>query len=174
VSYTYRLGIIGAGAMGAALARGVVTGGELSPGQIIVSDVQAGLLAPLGEVGLATSLDSQQLAQQAETVLLAVKPQVLATVAKSLSLQADQLVISIVAGVTLAHLGELLGEQQPVIRVMPNILAGVSASASAYVGNAAATEAHLELAQRLLSSVGTAVRVEEKPGLRRGLCRGDD
>jgi len=148
--------------MGAALARGVVAGGELSAGQVIVSDLQAELLAPLGEQGLATTSDNEQLVRQAETILLAVKPQVLAEVVKSLPWQADQLVISIAAGVTLARLGELLGAPQPVIRVMPNILATVGEAASAYAGNAAATAAHLERAQRLLSSVGTAVRVEEK------------
>ncbi len=162
MAYDYELGIIGVGEMGGSLAAGFVDSGLVAPEQIIASDLRDDLLASLGLRGIATTRDSVQVAAQAQTVLLALKPQILPAVCPSLSLQADQLVISIAAGVTLARLGELLGEAQPIIRVMPNILAAVSQAASAYVGNAQVTAAHLELAQRLLSSVGTAVQVEEK------------
>jgi pyrroline-5-carboxylate reductase len=162
VASEYELGIIGVGEMGGNLAIGFVDSGQIAAGQIIVSDLRDDLLVFLGERGMATTRDSQQVVAQAATVLLAVKPQVLPEVCRSLRLQPDQLVISIAAGVTLARLGELVGETQPIIRVMPNILAAVSEAASAYVGNGQATEAHLDLAEGLLSSVGTAVRVEEK------------
>lgn len=158
----YELGIIGVGEMGGNLAVGFVDSGQIAPERIIVSDLRDDLLALLGERGLATTRDNQELVAQAETVLLAVKPQILPDVARGLSLRPGQLVISIAAGVTLARLGELLGDGQPIIRVMPNILASVAEAASAFVGNAHVTEAQLDTAQALLASVGTAVRVDEK------------
>jgi len=162
VAYEYELAIIGVGEMGGNLAVGFVDSGQVAAAQIIVSDLRDDLLFPLGERGLTTTRESGRAAAQAATVLLALKPQVLPAVCPALRLQPDQLVISIAAGVTLARLGEMLGEERPIVRVMPNILAAVSQAASAYVGNAHATEAHLALAQRLLASVGTAVCVEEK------------
>jgi pyrroline-5-carboxylate reductase len=158
----YELGIIGAGEMGGNLATGIAAGGAVAPAQIIVSDLRDDLLAAMGEQGLATTHDNQALADQARTLLLAVKPQVLPDVCRTLRVRPDQLVISIAAGVPLARLGELLGTEQPLIRVMPNILAAVSGASSAYAGNAHATDEHLALADRLLSAVGTAVRVDEK------------
>jgi len=158
----YELGIIGVGEMGGNLAIGFVDSGQVAADRIIVSDLREDLLTFLGGRGMATTRDNQEVAEKSETVLLAVKPQILPDVARGIRLRPDQLAISIAAGVPLARLGELLGEGQPIIRVMPNILAAVAQAASAYVGNAHATEAHLALAQALLSSVGTAVRVEEK------------
>lgn len=158
----YELGIIGAGEMGGNLATGFVASGCLAAGKIIVSDLRDDLLEAHAQRGLATTHDNQQLVEQSRTVLLAVKPQVLPQVAAGLRLQPGQLVISIAAGVPLARLGELLGGERPIIRVMPNILAAVSQAASAYAGNEFATAEHLDLTDRLLSCVGTAVRVEEK------------
>lgn len=162
MALAHQLGFIGAGQMGGSLAAGIVEAGLLSAGDIIVSDLQDDLLAAMKQRGMATTRDNQELVDAAETVVLAVKPQILAQVMEPLRLREGQLVISIAAGVTLGRLGGLLGEQQPIIRVMPNILAAVSEAASAYAGNAFATDEHLALAQRLLSGVGTAVRVEEK------------
>jgi pyrroline-5-carboxylate reductase len=162
VSYRYELGVIGAGHMGGGLVLGFVDRGLLAADSIIISDLRTELLAFLDKRGLTTTQDNQELVAQAQTILLAVKPQVLAEVVKPLALQPDQLVLSIAAGVTLARLGELLGAQQPIIRVMPNILAAVAEAANAYVGNAHVNEEHLALAERLLGGVGTAVRVEEK------------
>lgn len=162
MSTTYDLGIIGAGAMGAALARGFVTGGAASCGQIMVSDVREEVRTTLAAEGFAATADNQQLVDQSAVILLVVKPQVLAEVLKPLRIDPGKLVISFAAGVTLARLAELLGDGRPLIRVMPNILAVVSEAASAYTGNAYATEAHLELARQLLCGIGTAVPVEEK------------
>ena len=162
MAHAYELGIIGAGAMGSALARGFVAGGAVSCDRVIISDVRDEVRDALAAEGFAATADNQQLVDQSATLLLVVKPQVLADVLKPLQIAATQLVISFAAGVTLARLTELLGDDRPLIRVMPNILAVVSEAASAYAGNAHATAAHLDLAQQLLCSIGTAVQVEEK------------
>jgi pyrroline-5-carboxylate reductase len=163
MSRQYTLGVIGAGAMGAALVRGFVERGALKAAEIIVADVRLEVLEALAQSsGVAVTTDNPAVIAQSQAVLLAVKPQLLAEVARPLAWQPGQLVISIVAGVTLAALEGLTAPDQPLVRVMPNILATVTEASSAYAGNASATAEHLAFAERLLTSVGTAVPVPEK------------
>lgn len=160
---TYQLGVIGTGAMGSALVSAVIKAGTLPAGQVVVSDVrQEALDAFSAATGAATTTDNQRVFDEAETVLLALKPQILATALEPLRPRPGQLIISIAAGVSLGKLAGMLGDNLPIVRVMPNILATVGAAASGYAGNALATAEHLALADRLLTSAGAAVRVDEK------------
>ncbi len=98
----------------------------------------------------------------ADVVIVAVKPgDVPATMESALqALAADALVLSIAAGVTIATL-EALVPGRPVVRAMPNTPALVGQGASAIAPGSAATDDHLDLAERLLGAVGIVVRVDE-------------
>lgn len=160
---TYQLGVIGTGAMGSALVAAVIKAGTIPAEQVLVSDVRPEALeAFAAATGAATTTDNQRVIDESETILLALKPQILPVALEPLRLRPGQLIISIAAGVSLARLGSLLDSEQPIVRVMPNILATVGAAASGYAGNALATTEHLTFADRLLTSAGVAVRVEEK------------
>ena len=76
------------------------------------------------------------------------------------ALGADTIVVSIAAGVTITEL-ERLAPGRPVVRAMPNTPALVRLGASAIAGGTHATESHLGVAEQLLGSVGTVVRVPE-------------
>jgi pyrroline-5-carboxylate reductase len=159
----HALGVIGAGAMGAALVRGFVGQGALAAGEVIVADVRAEAAQALAAAtGVSVAAGNAEVVGQAEAVLLAVKPQILAEVAQPLEWRPGQLVISIAAGVSLARLQALTTPEQPLVRVMPNVLVTVSEGASAYAANDRATAEHQALVQRLLASVGVAVPVPER------------
>jgi pyrroline-5-carboxylate reductase len=159
----YTLGVIGAGAMGAALVRGCVTRGALNAAEVIVADVRPEAVEALAQTtGVAVAGSGAEVVSQSAAVLVAVKPQILGDVLQPLPWQPGQLVISIAAGVSLQRLQQLTAPDQPLVRVMPNILATVAEAASAYAGNAEATAEHLEFVRRLLTSVGTAVVVPER------------
>lgn len=113
-------------------------------------------------LGVRTTSDNQQVLDEAAVVLLAVKPQVLGAVLEPLNFRPDQLVLSIAAGVTLAKLTALTAETQPLVRVMPNILATVAQASSAWAPNAHVAPEQAELVQSLLDSAGVAVKVEER------------
>jgi pyrroline-5-carboxylate reductase len=100
---------------------------------------------------------------EADIVVVAVKPDDVVDVLESAAaaLDDDALVLSIAAGVTLATL-EAAVPDRPVVRAMPNTPALVRAGASAIAGGTRATDAHLDLAERVLGSVGVVVRVPEK------------
>ena len=98
----------------------------------------------------------------ADVVVVAVKPgDVEATLETALpALGAGTLVLSIAAGVTIARI-EAFVPDRPVVRAMPNTPALVGLGASAIAGGTRATAEHLDLAERLLGSVGIVVRVRE-------------
>jgi pyrroline-5-carboxylate reductase len=160
----YRLGVIGTGAMGAALVRGFVGTKTLRPAQIVVADADSAKRDALAdELNVAVGTNEQAV-MQTEATLLAVKPQILAHVLAPLAacIPPGHLVISIAAGVPITRLRELLGDRTHVIRVMPNVLCAVGAAASAYALGPAVTAAEAKLAATLLGSVGVAQAVEEK------------
>ena len=160
---TYDLGVIGAGVMGSGLVRAALQAGFVSADRVLVSDVSAEALARQAEaLGVCTTADNQHLVSESAVVMLAVKPQVLAAVLEPLRFRPGQLVISIAAGVALAKLTALIGEDQPLVRVMPNVLAVVGQASSAYAANACASAEQRDFAGRLLACAGVAVPVEER------------
>jgi len=106
---------------------------------------------------LGESLDPQ------ETILLAVKPQNLREVARSLRAQLrGQLVISIAAGIRTTDLSKWLGGHQRICRVMPNTPALVSAGVSALYAMPAVSTADRQHAQAILSAVGGTLWLERE------------
>lgn len=165
------LGIIGAGQMATALARGWLERGLLTPQQLVASDSDAGAAERFaGQTGGCVLSDNRKVAAACDTLLLAVKPQHVASVFRELygQLGPKHLVISIVAGVTLDALaagfgvggGQAAGPR--LVRVMSNTPALVGCAASAYALGATALEEDAKLVEALLSAVGTVCRVEER------------
>ena len=100
----------------------------------------------------------------AQVIVVAVKPQIFDAAMTGLGMprQASPLVISIVAGKTIASLERHFGGDAAVVRAMPNTPAAVGRGITAFAPNRAVTTAQLALATRLLSAVGEVVAVERE------------
>ena len=151
------IGIIGAGSMGSAIARGLVKSGALEPANVVVCDPLASCTEPLAEFGMRAVSDARELAEAAtDVVLIAVKPQVLADVCAPLaSMLEGRLVVSIAAGVALATLEELLPGAR-IVRVMPNLPIQVLSGATAVCAGSQATSEDVELVRSLFAQLGAA------------------
>jgi pyrroline-5-carboxylate reductase len=158
------IGFLGAGKMATALAKGFVRAGLLTARDVIASDpIAAAAAAFAKEVGARTTASNLDVLEQAEVLVLAVKPQQVAAVLAEIrgEFTPKHLLISIAAGVPLGRLEAGLGAEARIIRVMPNTPALVGASASAFALGKTALPKDGELAQKLLSSVGLAFQVKE-------------
>lgn len=161
---TLKIGFLGAGKMASALAKGFVASKLVAPKQLIASDVYEGARAAFAaEVGGSVTESNLEVLRFANVIVLAVKPNQVAAVIAELkpAFTARHLLVSIAAGVTLAHLEAALPPKSRVIRVMPNTPALVGAGASGYALGSQATTEDGALAQRLLSAVGVAFAVKE-------------
>jgi pyrroline-5-carboxylate reductase len=161
---TLRIAFIGAGRMAAALARGLIAAGVTRSQDLVASDVSPEARSGFEtSTGVSTTSSNLEAIRDREVIVLAVKPQTMAGVLTEIGgdVTADQLVISIAAGIPLATLTNALGEQTRLIRVMPNTPCLVREGACAFSRGGTATEEDARLVESLLSTVGLAVEVPE-------------
>jgi len=160
-----RIGLIGAGQMATALAQGFIKAGLTTSDRLMASDPDEQARQRFAHtVGASTTSDNLAVAAHSTVLFLAVKPQQLAVAVADLrgNISSDCLVVSIAAGIRLKVLGELLGANQRIVRVMPNTPCLVGEGACAYSLGEKATPADDALVGRLLSALGSAWQVEEK------------
>ena len=164
------IGFIGGGNMATALARGLMANGR-SAAQIAVADPD-----PLARTRIATALPGVQVTEgndavfsRADTLILAVKPQQMETVASGLgslyksTADGPSLIISIAAGISLASLKKWLDSDVSLVRCMPNTPALVNCGITAIYADSGVVQQQRQLAQQLLGAVGQVVWVSREP-----------
>lgn len=157
-----KIGFIGAGNMAGALIKGLLRAGQYAPADVWVSDpvdAQLRRLKRLHKVDFTR--DNRELVRQSQTIVLAVKPQVMATVLDDVRVEVNprKLFISIAAGFPLRRLETGLGGQARVVRVMPNTPVLVGRGMSVAVAGTKATPADLKHTLKLFKAVGDAVAI---------------
>jgi pyrroline-5-carboxylate reductase len=159
---TGTLVLVGAGKMGGAMLEGWLKAGA-DPKKIVALDPAPppDSLSLLKQHGIRHNPPVDSITD-AEVVLTAVKPQVMDTVLAPLHSLATSkpLILSVIAGKTIAKLAAHFGEHASIIRTMPNTPAAVGRGITAMVGNAHVTSQQMALAEQLLSTIGEVVRVE--------------
>jgi pyrroline-5-carboxylate reductase len=158
-----RIGFVGAGNMAEALIRGLTSAGVAESRQIIAAEPREERRAELSSrYGIQTTADNSEVAREADILLLAVKPQVMARVLDEIQphVKPTALVISVAAGIPTAAIEAHLPRVR-VVRTMPNTPALVGAGATAIAAGGHATRADLDAAKRIFDSVGMSVVVEE-------------
>ncbi len=154
--------LVGAGKMGSAMLEGWI-GLGLDPGRAVVIEPQpAPAVAELAARGLQLNPPPDSI--RPDAVLLAVKPQtapeVMAAVAALVS--PGTVIISIMAGRTLAFLGRALPPETAIVRAMPNTPAAIGRGITVAVANPRVTAAQRVLAHALLAAVGTVEWVADE------------
>ncbi len=153
------VGFIGAGAMGGAIARGLVASGTLEAKNLSICDLSEGVRSSFSDLGAASFDDASKMFETSapSVVFLAVKPQVLSAAVEPIAaFLAPRLVVSIAAGVKLATLESLLPAGTRVVRCMPNLPMQERSGAVAITAGSKASADDVALVQRLLSGMGVA------------------
>ena len=158
-----RVAFIGGGNMTRAIVAGMLAG-DYEAGKILIAEPLAEQRDALSDdlPGVLISADNIDVAGSAEIVVLAVKPQVLATVCRQLASTiqtTNALLISIAAGVHSADIDDWLGGGLAVIRVMPNQPALLRRGISGIFANEKVTQRQLTTASDIMSAVGAVVQV---------------
>lgn len=156
-----KIAFIGGGNMAAAIIGGLVSSGW-EPSWITVVDPNAHQRDRLArEHGIHTSEDVV-MAEIADIIVLAVKPQVITAVAKQMDANlSGKLILSIAAGVTIATLEDLFGPIA-IARTMPNTPALLGLGATGLFVNEHTTEAQRVAAQAIIEAFGICVTVERE------------
>ncbi len=156
------LAILGGGKIGEALLSGLLRGSR-SAADIVVSEKHAERAAHLAATYKIDVLDIGDAVARADVLLLAVKPQDIDALLREIApaVTTSHLVVSVAAGVPTARIERQLPPGVAVVRCMPNTPALVDEAMTAVSAGAHASDAHLAVAESLLSAVGRVVRVPE-------------
>ncbi|HEX2252471.1 MAG TPA: pyrroline-5-carboxylate reductase [Thermoanaerobaculia bacterium] len=160
-----RIAVLGAGKMGETLIRALVESQAVRAADVVATAAHPETLERLTErLGVAVTLDNREAVEGAGLVLLAVKPQVAASVLAEIGdrLAGDQILVSILAGVPLAALEARIAAAVPVVRAMPNTPTLVGAGMTALAGGRHAGPEHVAAAEAVFRRVGRTLVLDEK------------
>ncbi|KAF0191167.1 MAG: pyrroline-5-carboxylate reductase [Gammaproteobacteria bacterium] len=159
------IGFIGGGNMARSLIGGLIADG-IQPGDIRVADPNQQQLDDIRlSFGTHATLSNREVAEKSDIVLLAVKPQNIHAVSTELAptIEHDRpLVISIAAGIRLAHLGKWLGATTAIVRAMPNTPALVKSGATVLVANRHVSTGQRNQAESIMRAVGMTLWLEDE------------
>jgi pyrroline-5-carboxylate reductase len=165
---TNKIGFIGGGNMASSLMSGLIASGHPAE-QLWVSDINADTLSNLAAtLNVHTSMSNDEVINEVDVIVLAVKPQMLAEVAKNAAAMVQQkksLIVSIAAGINQNSLSQWLGIDTAIVRCMPNTPALVLTGATALHANRNVNTKQRNLAETILRSVGIALWVDNESEL---------
>ncbi|UZJ76956.1 pyrroline-5-carboxylate reductase [Fictibacillus sp. KU28468] len=163
---TKKVLFIGAGSMAEAIAAGMVNQDKLPPSNIMMTNKQneerrIELMKKYKVIALPYS---EVRVQEADLIILAMKPKDAekALIELKPKLKPDQIVLSVLAGISTGFMEEILPDEQPVIRVMPNTSSTIGESITAVTGGQSVTMEHIEIAKELFSAIGRVKVIEEE------------
>ena len=157
-----RVLLVGAGSMGKAILSGCIKNQIWNKDEIIIkgrNEESSRIIAEELEVDF--SLDGHE-AGQVDMVLIAVKPNVVESVLSMIAPYKPKRVLSVAAAIPISFLENLLMEGTEVIRVMPNTPCSIGEGMTAIAPGNTSSEAFIQQAQLIFSSLGKAVVVTEK------------
>jgi pyrroline-5-carboxylate reductase len=150
--------LLGCGKMGSAMLAGWLESGLAATSVHVIDPAPSDWLRGTG-VHLNADLPASP-----SIVVVAVKPQIMAEALPGVAglSGGDTLFLSIAAGTPLAFFERLLGATTPIVRAMPNTPAAIGRGITAMIGNAAATDTHMQTCEALLAAVGQTVRLDRE------------
>jgi len=154
------IAIIGTGIIGGAIAKGLIKSGY--KGKIIATRRNLEKLKELHELGVSITSDNKKAAEEADIVLICVKPNdVLHVLEEIKGAVAGKLVISTAATIPLKHYKRVVPEAR-FVRTMPNIAILVQESFTAYTCDKDVTSEDKDKVESLFGILGVCMEVEEK------------
>ncbi len=163
--FQMKLGFIGTGNMASAIMGGIIKNQIIPAEEIIGADLFAsGRERAKAQFGIHVTDSNKEVVEKADVIVLSVKPQFYADVIHEIKdvIRADQIVITIAPGKTLAWLAEQFGKDVKLVRTMPNTPAMVGAGMTAACPNEHMTEEETAYVRTLLESFSRVEIVPER------------
>jgi pyrroline-5-carboxylate reductase len=157
------IAIIGGGNLGTAIAEGLVKSKFAKAADITVTRRNTGALQALAAKGINVTADNKAAVKAAQVVILAVKPFQVKEVLEGIKgvLTAKHILISVVTGVMVADMQEMVKKQLPLFRAMPNTAIAIQESMTC-ISYAHANAQQVQYVNDLFATVGQVVTIDEK------------
>ncbi len=158
-----KISFIGAGNMAKAILQGLLNDG-LDPRKVwITTRTEASRAQLQSQLGVRAAANNVEACQDADLIVLAVKPQMLADVCAEIQahIPAQALLVSVAAGIRCASLEDWLGPKA-IVRTMPNTPSAIGMGACGLFANAHTSPNQIALATELMSATGLVVTLEDE------------
>jgi len=158
-----RIGFVGAGNMATAVCHGIIKAGLAAPGEIVAGDPSPEQRERFGAETDAETTAANAKVCEAEVVILAVKPQVMAAALGEVGplLTPDHLVVSVAAGVPASVIEAAAPCPIRVVRAMPSTPMLLGEGAAAVCKGAHATDADIARVREMFEASATVIEVPE-------------
>ena len=160
-----KLGFFGAGKMAEGIVQAVAADGTMPLRSVVMAETFPARAAEMAKrYGVQTTPDAAAVVKAADAIFLAVKPQDVAALAAQVKplLTEKKLIISIVAGKSLATLRKMFGAKVRLVRVMPNLALRAKEGMCAICPAKNATKADVKLVESILGAAGQTALLKEK------------
>lgn len=167
-----KIAIIGAGNLGSSLVKGLVQSGKYQPNQFTLTRRDVSKLDLWKEDGFSVTTNNVEAAKKADIIFLAVLPQKINVVLEELkgNLKPNQLVVSLVTGIKVAEIENIIGNKIPIVTAMPNTAISIRESMTC-IATTPQWKSNIKTVQEMFDLVGlTAVINEEQMTSATALC----
>ncbi|MGR3809944.1 pyrroline-5-carboxylate reductase [Jiulongibacter sp. NS-SX5] len=158
-----KLLVIGAGNMGLTYAKAIANSNIMGE-KVMIMDMDEAKMQKLAEEGVFdTYTDLSQCVSAADAIMVAVKPQHKDGLFEQIKpmVKAEQLIISVMAGVTIESIQNALGLNK-VVRAMPNLPSQVNKGMTTFYAPENIAAAEVELVDQMLGSTGKSLRISKE------------
>lgn len=158
-----KIAIIGGGNLGSAIAEGLLKSKFCKPSEIIITKRKVATLQKLVDKGVHVTSNNAEAVRNSELIILAVKPYQVSDVVNSFKTELTQkhFLVSVITGVLITDIEEIINKKLPVFRAMPNTAIAIQESMTCLsFTNAAA--AQINFVKKLFSTLGKVTVIDEK------------
>ncbi len=158
-----KIAIIGGGNLGSAIAEGLLKSKFCKASDITITKRKIVTLQKLQDRGVKITIDNSKAVHNSEIIILAVKPYQVTDVLNSFKkeLSAKHILVSVVTGVLISEIEEIVKIKLPVFRAMPNTAIAIQESMTC-IGFTNATSPQINFVKKLFSTLGKVTVIDEK------------
>lgn len=158
-----KIAIIGGGNLGTAIAEGLLKSKFCKAGDITITKRNTATLKALESKGVKVTSDNAVAVKSASLVILAVKPFQVAEVLNGFKkeLTPKHVLVSVIAGVLIREIEEMIKKKLPVFRAMPNTAIAIQESMTC-ISYSNAAEKDIQYVKQLFEVLGKVAVIDEK------------
>ena len=158
------LAILGAGNIGASIAKGLLRTNRFAPEHITLTRRRLHLLDPFKSQGVIVQTNNLDAVKNSRIIIIAVEPKRINDVLKEIDAELDaerHILISVVSGVSIRQIREQISKEVAIVRAMPNTAIAIGESMTCLASNKKKSEA-LDIAKSIFDAVGKTKILEEE------------
>ncbi len=158
-----KIAIIGGGNLGTAIAEGLVKSKFCKTSDISISKRNISTLKAFSDKGIFVTANNNEAVKKSDLILLAVKPFQVAEVIAGLKkdLTAKHILVSVITGVSLKDLNDLIKKKNPIFRAMPNTAIAIQESMTC-ISHSNSNTAQIQYVKQLFETLGRVTIIEDK------------